>query len=227
VVANNTRFTIAAPGSTTTNAPPSGLVAATSQFTLTETSTTYGAQEQTGFGGTLSGGYGISGTFSLFLPATIEFWFTAPSSAPASTQYIIGNFINFVSLRTDMKIGFNGSSSLVMTAGHRYHIACTVTLTGHAIYMTDITAAGSGTRVYSDSSGVATLPAGTNLGIRYLNGTGNLTQAGATVDEVVLWDYEKYTGTTYTAPSAPYTGLEAGIVARYPLDTSGVEVVCA
>jgi hypothetical protein len=221
IVPNNSRYTIAAPGSTTTNAPPSGLIAASSQFTMTETSTTYGSQEQTGFNGTLSGGYGISaGVWSTYYPLTVEFWFTAPSSAPSATQYIVGGIPNFISLRTDMKLGFGSITSTAMTAGHRYHFACQLTLTGHAIYMTDITAAGSGTLVGSDTTAASssTVPAGTNLSIRYLNGTGNLTQAGATVDEVAIFDYLRYSGSSYTAPTAPFTGLEPGIVALYHLD---------
>jgi hypothetical protein len=228
VVPNNTRLTIAAPGSTTTNAPPGGFVAATSQFTMTETTTTYGSQEQTGFNGTLSGGSATTtaNKWPVYNPYTVEFWFTAPSSAPSATQYVIGGMGNFIALRTDFKIGFNGTTG-ALTAGHRYHVACQAGPAGHSIYMTDITAAGSGTRVYTDATASTALPATTTLSLRQLGASGFLTQAGATLDEVAIWDYLRYSGTTYTAPTAPFTGLEPGIVALYHLDADCADVVAA
>jgi hypothetical protein len=69
------------------------------------------------------------------------------------------------------------------------------------------------------------LPTGATLGLRNLNGSGILTATGATLDEVAIFDYLRYTGTTYTAPTAPFTGFEAGIVALFHLDASCAETV--
>lgn len=228
IVPNNLALTIAAPGSTTTNAPPGGFQAATSQFTMTETTTGYGAQEQTGFNGTLNAGTAITAfKWSLFLPYTVELWFTAPSSAPAGTQGIVGGTPNFVGITTAMKISFAGSSSLVMTAGHRYHIACVGTPTGRSIYMTDVTASGSGTQVYSDATANTTLPAAAQLAFRNIGGGSTLVAPAATQDEVAIFDYARYTGGTYTTPTVPFTGFEAGIVAHFPLDSNCVDTVAA
>lgn len=232
VVPNNVALVIPAPGSTTTNAPPGGLVAATSQFTMTETTTGYGAQEQAGFNGTLNAGTAITAgsqnfKWPTFNPFTVEFWFTAPSVAPVATQAIVGGTPAFIAITTAMKIQFGGSSSVVMTAGHRYHVACCAGPTGHFIYMTDVTAAGAGTLVYSDATASIALPAAANLGMRNLNGGNVLVAAGATQDEVAIFDFIRYTGPTYTAPTAPFTGFETGIVALYHLDTTCADVVCA
>lgn len=232
VVPNNVALTIPAPGSGATNAPPGGLVAATSQFTMTETATTYGAQEQAGFNGTLNGGTAITAgsqnfKWPTFNPFTVEFWFTAPSVAPVATQAIVGGTPAFIAITTAMKIQFAGSSSVVMTAGHRYHVACCAGPTGHFIYMTDVTAAGAGTLVYSDATASVALPAAANLGMRNLNGGNVLVAVGATQDEVAIFDFIRYAGPTYTAPTAPFTGFETGIVALYHLDTTCADVVCA
>ncbi len=227
IVPNNARVSIAAPNpASTTNAPPGGYVANVAQWAMTETSTTYGAQEEAGFNGTLSGGSATTAAskFPAYNPYTVEFWFTAPASAPASQQYIFGGMGNFIALRTDFKIGFNGATP-VLTAGHRYHVACQAGPAGHSIYMTDVTAAGSGTRVYTDSTASTALPTATTAGLRNLNGTGILTQAGATLDELAVFDYLRYSGTTYTAPTAPFTGLEPGLVEVFHLDTSCATVV--
>lgn len=226
IVANYNRVQIAAPGSITTNAPPGGLVANVSQFAMTETSTTYGAQEQTGFNGTLSGGSATTAAnkFPAYNPYTVEFWFTFPTVNPGAQQYIVGGMGNFIAVSTNGKIVFNGATG-VLTGGHRYHVACQASPAGHSIYLTDITASGSGTRVYTDSTASTALPATTTLGLRNLSGAGILTATGATLDEVEIWDYLRYSGTTYTAPSAPATGLEQGLVARFPVDTTCVETV--
>jgi hypothetical protein len=231
VVPNNVAMTIAPPGSGT-NAPPSGLIANSSQFTMTETSTAYGAQEQTGFNGTLNAGTAITAgsqnfKWPTFNPFTVEFWFTAPTVAPGGNQVIVGGLPAFVAVTSAMKILFSGSSSLVMTGGHRYHVACQGGPAGHAIYMTDITASGSSTLVYSDATASVALPAASNIGMRNLNGGNVLTATGATQDEVAVWDYLRYSGGTYTPPTAPFTGTEPGLVALYHLDADCKDSVCA
>lgn len=232
IVPNNVALVIPAPGSITTNNPPGGLIAAVSQFTMTETATTYGAQEQTGFNGTLNGGTAITAgsqnfKWPTFNPYSVHFWFTAPTVAPVATQVIVGGFPNFIAITTAMKIQFNGSSSVVMTAGHRYHVCCIGGPTGHFIYMTDVTAAGAGTLVYSDATPSVALPAAANIGFRNLNGGNVLVAAGATQDEVAIFDFVYYTGPTYTAPTVPFTGFETGCVAHYNVDANCVDSVCA
>jgi hypothetical protein len=226
IVPNNTRVVIAAPGSGATNAPPGGFVANVSQFAMTETATTYGAQEQTGFNGTLNGGSAATAAskFPSYNPYTVEFWFTFPTANPVAQQYIVGGMGNFIAVSTNGKIVFNGATA-VLTGGHRYHVACQASPAGHSIYLTDVTAAGSGTRVYTDAVASSGLPTGATLGLRNLNGSGILTATGATLDEVAIFDYLRYTGTTYTAPTAPFTGFEAGIVALFHLDASCAETV--
>lgn len=232
IVPNNLALVVPAPGSSPTNAPPGGLIAAVSQFTMTETATTYGAQEQTGFNGTLNGGTAITAgsqnfKWPTFNPFTVEFWFTAPTVAPVATQAIVGGTPAFIAITTAMKIQFAGSSSVVMTGGHRYHVACQAGPTGHAIYMTDVTAAGAGTLVYSDATASIALPAAANIAFRNLNGGNILVAVGATQDEVAIFDFLRYSGATYTAPTVPFTGFETGIVAHYNLDSTCVDSVCA
>ncbi len=132
---------------------------------------------------------------------------------------------SFIALRTDGKLQWQGLTA-ALTAGHRYHVACQSGPSGSAIYLTDITASGSGTLVASNSTALTALPSAQDYGIRVLNpSTGALTQAGATIDEITLWDYLRYSGSTYTAPTAPFTGMEPGIAALYHLDSNCAESV--
>jgi hypothetical protein len=122
VQANPVPITIAAPNpGGATNAPPSGFVAATSPFNMTETSTTYAAGAA-GFGNEMTGGTAImGGNAPGFAPFTIRGRFTCPVIT-GSVQVLFGNIngSNFIAVNSSGQISTGaGTGATVLTAGKR------------------------------------------------------------------------------------------------------------
>jgi hypothetical protein len=210
VQANFTPLLAAKISESTVNAPPSGFVSPTlAAMNMTETSTTF-ASGMSGFGQEVTAGSGFTPLLATALPAfTIEGFFTCPAIGTAMTL-VAGPSWEFLQVNASGKLQ-NGLSFLTgattLTAGHRYHFALVEGPTRKSIYLTDITAAGSGVRDANDTTGLGDLwPANKVIQIR--NG-GGAPMTGGAVDEVAVWCVEKYSGTTYTAPSVPYAGSEA------------------
>jgi hypothetical protein len=210
VQANFTPLLAAKISGSTVNAPPSGFVSPTlAAMNMTETSTTF-ASGMSGFGQEVTAGSGFTPLLATALPAfTIEGFFTCPAIGTAMTL-VAGPSWEFLQVNASGKLQ-NGLSFLTgattLTAGHRYHFALVEGPTRKSIYLTDITAAGSGVRDANDTTGLGDLwPANKVIQIR--NG-GGAPMTGGAVDEVAVWCVEKYSGTTYTAPSVPYAGSEA------------------
>jgi hypothetical protein len=236
VAANSTPLTCAGSGGSA-NAP-SVVVANTSPYNMTATSATYGTGA-TGFGQEITGGYAqISTTFGgpNFPSFTAECKFTCPP-AFAATQVLLTGLpggdwlgINTAGHLTSGHIlgdlGTQGSTLLV--AGHRYHTALVAGPTGYRVYLTDITAAGSGTRDLNDPTAAFTwrTGAGHGFGVRCLNG-GSFALSGGAVDEFAIWRGEKYTGSTYTTPTSPYVGNETDLIALWHFDNDAKCVVGA
>lgn len=78
--------------------------------------------------------------------------------------------------------------------------------------------------VYMDGSRVATQTGTPPTYTSTAGVLGNLldlsTEFDGEIDEVAFWNIARYTGSTYTVPTAAYTGTESGIVALFHLDTN-------
>jgi hypothetical protein len=223
--ANFTPITVAAPTpGGATNSPPV-VVASPSSLTMTETSTTYGASAS-GFGSQLTAGRGSCGSASFNPAFTIEGFFVCPTWA---TLVMFNGLANgdFVALNTSGNVwtGGGATGATACIVGHRYHVAYVFGPTGRRLYLTDITAAGSGIRDANSTTPLSPLewsqgaPA---FQLAHLNG-GFLFSGG--LDEWAFWYGERYTGSTYTAPSSPYLGTETNLVALYHLDGNATESV--
>ena len=235
IVPNQVPATIAAPNpGSTVNAPPGGFIKNASPYALANGSTavTFGSQEETGFNQTASGGWAATvGNIETWSNATVVFTFTVPAAAPAFNRCIVTNMgIGFVLLTTAMKFSTDfGNGTTVLTAGHRYRVAYYRGPNGTHLYFKDITAAGA--VVHEISSATAFVQATTtNIGaMRQFPGQTNyqITDAGATLDEIAIFYGQLYTGSTPTLPSAPFTGTETDLYALWHLDGDLTEVVAS
>lgn len=227
VQANFTPVSIAAPvPAGAVNAPPSGFVSIPSTVSagMVNTGVTYAAGAA-GYGQEMTGGNSQNTTsVPYFTPITMEGTFLCPT-IPAGTEVLWSNTgsmwlaINSSGRLTDGSI--SGATTLV--AGKRYHIAYQQGPSGSAIYLTNITDALPGTRDAFSSTPVGTRSTTGNVNLRKHPAGFNLS-AGS-VDEVAMFYGERYSGATYTAPTAPYVGNEANLVLLYHLDGSTAESV--
>jgi hypothetical protein len=235
--ANFTPIPIAAPTpGGAVNAPPSGFMARVSPFNMTETGTSYAASDGgAGFGQQMTGGTALPPVNScpLFAPFTIEIFFTCPTLS-GMTQVLFGGFGNgagYVGISTSGKlVGHSGASgttgATTLVPGRRYHAAYQNGPGGRALYLTDVGSGGGGTRDAFFATHDA-LPAGGNrYGLRNNGGSFPMTGGGA-VDEVAVFYGERYAGSTYSCPTAPFSGTEADIVALYHCEGDGKDVVAA
>jgi len=233
VLPNQAPITIAAPvPASTVNAPPSGFIVS-SPFSMTATSPTYGSQEETGFGQTLSGGTATAATNScpVFGPFTLECEFTFLAN-PAATQVLVGNFgSEFIGISSSGKITTGaGSGSVTLTANKRYHVAYQRGANGSQIYLTNKTDAGAGTQILYSATAYSVNPGSTRYQLRQHAGSSILLAATATLDEAAIFSANKYpttSGANYTAPTAPYTNAAANIVALYHCDGDVTDAVAA
>lgn len=229
VVPNYAAIVISPPGSGV-NAPPSGLIAAgvNSPFNLTATGATYGAQEETGFNQTMSGGtaQATANATPSYAPYAVEFWFTCPT-IPASTQVLVGGMgADFVGITSGGKLTVSGGTgATTLVAGKRYAVCYQRGASGTQVFLQNITDATAGTRDVNNAAAVTTAPGASTFGIR--NHLGSFALSGGTVDEVGYFQALRYpaTNTTYTAPTSPFTGSESNLVALYHLDGDVTEAV--
>lgn len=83
---------------------------------------------------------------------------------------------------------------------------------------------GTESRAYFDGALVGTGPAGLDgpasspMYVANLSPTALQFEYEGSVDQVALWSAVKYTGASYTLPTAPYDGTEADLVALYAFD---------
>ena len=99
---------------------------------------------------------------------------------------------------------------------------------GRAIYLTNITDAGAGVRDYASAGAqtIATVPPASGRFALRNQGGGSAPSRGA-VDEWAVFNSERYSGTSYTCPTAPFTGAEADLVALYRCDGDTQDTVAA
>lgn len=218
---NATAVAVAAPTpGGATNAPPGGYVTLPSPFQMVGTSTTFAAGAS-GFGNEMTGGTGnaAGGSTPYFSPFTIEGFFTCPA-VPASTLVFFGGIgSDFIGINSTGKASTGSlTGSVTMVAGKRYHLAYQRGPSGSAIYLTNITDAAAGARVAYSATPMAAAPAPGTFGLR--NHLGSFALSGGAVDEWAVFQSERYSGTTYTCPTAPFVGTESNIVALYHLDES-------
>jgi hypothetical protein len=235
--ANFAAVHIAAPSpGGTVNAPPGGYVDNVSPYDLVETSTTYGATDGAGaFDQMMTGGRGLAAANKTpaFLPMTVEGWFTCPT-IPAAIQVIAGGFgisaAGFVAITTAGKLqGNTGAANVIgettLVPGKRYHFAWQVGSAGRSLYLTNITDGGAGVRDGYSSTATSMSPQTGRLGVRTHGGSFNLS--GGAVDEIALFDGTRYSGASYTCPTAPFAGDEADLVALYRCDGNGQDAAAA
>lgn len=231
VVPNYASIQIAPPGSGV-NAPPSGFIAAgaNSPWNLTPTSATYGTQEQTGFNQTMSGGTAISTTSVTpgMAPYTVDCWFTY-LGVPAATQVLVGGLgADFLGINTSGKLtASGGTGATTLVTGKRYHARYQRGPGGTQLYLQNITDVTAGARDANSVTAVTTSPAAASFSIRNHIGSFALLNTTATVDEVAYFQtvLTTPTNTSYTAPTTPYVGNEAGLVGLWHLDGDVTEAV--
>lgn len=232
LTANPVPISVAAPVfAGAVNAPPSGFVAKSSPVTATAVGATFAAGTS-GFGNEMTGGRAgsVGNSGNAQYPMTIEARFTCP---PISGIQVVVGFGGYIAITSAGRVQYSNlaggalnqvtlTGATTLVAGRRYHVAAQVGPTGGmALYLTDITSAGSGVRDAHNPVAVKTPAYGHPYEIRTL-GAGNFVMSGGAVDEIAIFASERYSGATYTAPTAPFTGAEANLVALYHLDeTSG------
>ncbi|MBN8832092.1 MAG: hypothetical protein J0G94_16065 [Sphingomonadales bacterium] len=234
--ANFTPVAIAAPTpGGAVNPPPGGFAARVSPFNMAETGTSYAASDGgTSFGQQMTGGTAIAPVNScpIFAPFTIESFFTCPTLS--GTQVLfggIGNGAGYLGISSLGKmVGHSGasglSSSTVLVPGRRYHVAYQNGPSGRALYLTDISSGGMGTRDAFNPTPETLTESGTRYGLRNNGGSYAITGGGA-IDQVAVFYGERHAGGTYSCPSAPFTGTEPDIVALYHCDGDGKDAVAA
>ncbi|WP_404713207.1 hypothetical protein [Sphingomonas sp. MMS24-J13] len=210
------------------NTPPGGIIPAVSTLALTGTSPTYSASGVSGFGQMMTGGTAILGTGAcpmIVAGLTFEAFFVCPALT-ASTQAIISFSTNsYVAVTSGglLTVKAGGivtpvNSASALTPGHRYHVALVVSANGWNVYLTDTTAATAGALVITKTGATSLIQSQQVAGVRTYNGTSNMTGSGGAVSNVALWQVEKYSGASYTAPTAPYTGAETDLIESWLLD---------
>jgi hypothetical protein len=164
---------------------------------------------------------------------TVEGWFTCPT-IPAAIQVIAGGFgisaAGFVAITTAGKLqGNTGAANVIgettLVPGKRYHFAWQVGSAGRSLYLTNITDGGAGVRDGYSSTATSMSPQTGRLGVRTHGGSFNLS--GGAVDEIALFDGTRYSGASYTCPTAPFAGDEADLVALYRCDGNGQDAAAA
>ncbi|MCW2390978.1 fibronectin type III domain-containing protein [Sphingobium sp. B11D3A] len=212
------------------NAPPSGFIAPISPLSMAETSTTYAASTGgAAFGQQMTGGSARGSYSPVFAPITVEGFFTCPDPLPGAIQVLFGGFgsngSRFVAIDGAGKLrvwsGLTGTT--VLAPGKRYHVACQAGPGGLALYVTNVTDGLPGTRENYAAFGETIVPATSGYSLRNHNGEYGLT--GGALDEWAVFNSERYSGTSYTCPTAPLTGDEADIVALYRCDGDAKDAV--
>lgn len=220
LAANFTAVAIAPPGSGV-NAPPSGNIAQASVLDMTASSQTYGTGA-TGFGQEMTGGTASSSVNFARMPAyTAECFYTCPTLG--STMVVMGNLPggDYLGVNASGNLfnsyGLTGATTLI--AGKRYHIASVIGPNGKSIYLTNITDAGSPTRDANTATaiGPAQWSGGGSAVMNIRNFNGSFVVSGGAVDDVRFRYGEKYTGSSYTTPTAPAAN-DDDTLAIYHLD---------
>jgi hypothetical protein len=218
------------------NAPPGGFVANVSPFDMIETSATYGAGAS-GFGQELTGGtaLAVTGKTPCFVPVTIEGFFTCPTIPGSGAVVLFGGFGAtaswYVGIDQNGKVKAGSGTptgATTLVAGKRYHVAAQFGPSGRSIYLTNITDAGAGVRDYN-STGPQTIATVPPIAGRFAlrNQGGGSAPSGGAVDEWAVFNSERYSGTSYTCPTAPFTGAEADLVALYHCDGDTQDAVAS
>lgn len=209
----------------------SGFIARVSPYPLVETTPTYAASAS-GFGQMLTGVNARAGlnTTPEFLPSTVEAFFTCPTiTAGQQTIFSTGNdgvIVNSAGKLSSLTVGITGATTLV--AGKRYHVAYQRGPNGQAIYVQNITDATAGVRdAFTATPALATANSQRFTVLDYADLSRPMNGGGQAVDEAAVWQIEKYSGASYTAPTAPYTGNEADLVLLYHFDNDASEAVTA
>jgi hypothetical protein len=230
VAANTAAIQIAAPsGGGAVNAPPGGFVANLSAWNMTPTSAVYGATDgDAAFDQMMTSGRGIVGGNGspCFTPCTVEGWFTCPT-IPASTQVFFGGFgvnnAGFVGLNSAGRLtAHTGGNSLTgatttLVAGKRYYFAWQFGPGGRKLFIANITDALAG--ILEASSGSATnmtAPIPGTWSVR--NHAGSSILSGGAVDEVAIFNSERYADATEfnaNRPTLPFAGTETDLIGLY------------
>lgn len=217
----------------TVTAPPGGFVVLPSPFAMTETDASYTASDGGGaFGQQMTAGYAraASNRTPTFLPVTVEGFFTCPA-IPSSLIVMFGGFgpsgSRFIGINAGGKIqgGDGGATSTsTLVPGKRYHVAYQSGPSGQALYLTNVSDAGSGAREWHSAAAEAVpRPGSSRLEMRMYQGGYQMT--GGALDEWALFHSERYSGASYACPTAPLTGAEPNIIALYHCDGDATEAV--
>lgn len=196
---------------------------------LTLTSPTYGTGAS-GFGQDLNGGYGRPAAVGGF-PSTYPFTVSArfkTSTTSGSIEVICGAagfcwiakdasnhlLAHFGSTTGGSDVSLNTTSTI--TDGLWHHVELNVTSTGAILFL-------DGVQVATSSVTNAFVTTG-YFGVRGFFGSPGSTTEGNTfsgeVDEVAIFNVALHSA-GFTPNSAPYTGLESGLVALWHLDGNG------
>jgi hypothetical protein len=215
----------------TVNAPPGGFVDPISPFSMVETSPTFASSDGgANFGQQMTGGRARAVRTPLFVPITVEGFFTCPNPLPSDIEVMFGGFgpygSCFVALEANGKVrgwDISAVSTTILAPGKRYHIACQAGPGGLALYITNVTDGSAGTREYHSAYSGTVDPGGSTFALRNLGGSFALS--GGAVDEWAVFNCERYSGASYTCPTTPFTGEETDIVALYRCDGDATDEV--
>lgn len=213
------------------NAPPGGFVAPISPFSMVEASTSYASSDGgSSFGEQMTAGSARAVRTPLFTPVTVEGFFTCPNPIPNQIQVLFGGFGpyggGFVCILPSGKVScWDGSaqSTTILIPGNRYHVACQGGPGGVALYVTNVTAGGSGAREFHTAYSGWLQPSSGRFTLRNHGGEYFLTNGA--VDEWAVFNAERYSGTTYSCPTGPFSGTEPDIVALYRCDGDATDEV--
>lgn len=190
--------------------------------TLTSVSATFGASSETAFGQCLTGGYGKSAAILAddVLPwvstLTAECRFKI-SAIPGSTKVMFGA-ANLLYIGVAPTTGFltgnlTADGTTNVCDGNWHHVAVVSNgASGVKVYLDGVQHMTTASKYTPASSSTGHFDIGTFLD----SGAGGFQWTGS-INEVATWTTAKYTG-TFTPPTAPYVGNEAGLYALYHLD---------
>jgi hypothetical protein len=178
-----------------------------------------------GFGQSLNSGYGMTPTQDVFpesAPYAIECRFK--TSGEASTGIFLGQGNNiWLGVDTDGELLVNvrtfegggqymSHSAGVVDDGNWHHFALVADTDEYRAYL-------DGTLISTLVETPRSNSKNSVLGVR-IAGWGS-SEFDGEVDEVAVWSIEKYTGSSFTVPTAPLVGSETGLTEHWQLDGGG------
>jgi len=203
-----------------------GVVAANSQPVADATGLTAGnaptydtSTQKFGTGCLSGGGAYVLGIFSGSLPKTMECWYKGTVAGSGNNIRIIASGATQICVYASGFAGFrdtggnNNISSTVVTDGNWHHLALTVSGTTYNLWVDGVVAATRAlASVIAENVGVFAFRFDTNISSPTMG-------PACSIDEVAIWNTERYTG-TFSPPGSPYVGNESGLMALWHLDSS-------